>query len=206
MITNGIKVGFDIVKAAFALRKVKNGVAVFGSARTKPDSSLYIKGYELGELLANLGPVITGGGPGVMEAVNMGAIQQKNGNSVGVGILLPREEHLNDYLEVSHICKYFCARKYVITRKSKVFIILPGGVGTLDELAEMLTLILTDKAKKRKVIIFDRHYHRYLLKYITETMVQAGAVTLDELKETLEIADEIGEIIHIIQKFTKNTG
>lgn len=160
---------------------ITRGVSVFGSARTDENNEYYKAAVETGELLARAGfEVITGGGPGIMEAANRGAHKAKK-VSVGCNIELPFEQKANPYLTKSLTFKYFFVRKTVFIKYSNAYIIFPGGFGTLDELFEALTLIQTRKIRNFPVVMFGSQYWRGLLQWITSTMLHEKNINAEDL-------------------------
>ena len=160
---------------------VTKGVSVFGSARTPETDSNYQAAMETGKLLAEAGfEVITGGGPGIMEAANRGAFQAGK-VSVGCNIELPFEQMPNPYLTKSLTFKYFFVRKTMFIKYSNAYIIFPGGFGTLDELFEALTLIQTRKIRNFPVVLFGSQYWRGLLAWITSTMLNEKNINAEDL-------------------------
>ena len=167
--------GFD------SLGTVTRGVSVFGSARTKETDSNYIAARETGKLLAKAGfEVITGGGPGIMEAANRGAYDAKK-MSIGCNIELPFEQIPNPYQTKSLTFKYFFVRKTMFIKYSNAYIIFPGGFGTMDELFEALTLIQTRKIRNFPVVLFNSQYWRGLLQWITSTMLNEKMINTGDL-------------------------
>jgi len=167
-------------------------VSVFGSARFGPGHPAYEKGYRLGRALAEAGfGVVTGGGPGVMEAVNKGAFEA-GGVSVGLNIQLPHEQHPNPYQTHSLSFRYFFVRKVMFVRYAVGFVVLPGGFGTLDELTEVLVLIQTEKVHRFPVIALDPDYWSGLKAWIVRTLLQEGAISPgdEELLELLATPEE----------------
>jgi uncharacterized protein (TIGR00730 family) len=170
---------------------------VFGSARTSPDHPEYAAGRALGSALARAGfAVITGGGPGVMEAVNRGA-SEVGGVSVGLGIELPFEQRLNDWVDIGLNFRYFFARKTMFVKYAQAFVILPGGFGTLDELFEALTLVQTRKVTKFPVILFGTAYWAGLISWIRDTLVPAGKVNAVDV-DLLTLTDDVDETVKLI--------
>lgn len=167
--------GFD------SMATITRGVSVFGSARTAEDNEYYKAAVETGKLLAEAGfEVITGGGPGIMEAANRGA-HEAGKVSVGCNIELPFEQKPNPYLTTSLTFKYFFVRKTVFIKYSNAYIIFPGGFGTLDELFEALTLIQTRKIRNFPVVMFGSQYWRGLLQWITSTMLHEKNINAEDL-------------------------
>ena len=184
--------GFD------AMASVGPAITVFGSARTKPDDPRYELARTIGRKLAEAGyAVITGGGPGTMEAANRGC-QEGGGRSVGCNIELPHEQSLNRYVDLGIEFRYFFARKTMFVKYADGFVILPGGFGTLDELFESLTLIQVGKVRHFPVVLVGRSYWAGLLDWIRETAVAAGAVSTADL-DLIQIADEPDEIIALLR-------
>ncbi len=167
--------GFD------SLSTITRGVSVFGSARTPEDHKSYQAARETGKLLAEAGfEVITGGGPGIMEAANRGAFEAKK-VSVGCNIELPFEQIANPYQTKSLTFKYFFVRKTMFIKYSNAYIIFPGGFGTLDEVFEALTLIQTRKIRNFPVVLFDSSYWKGLVSWITSTMLSEKNISPEDL-------------------------
>ncbi len=163
------------------LATVTRGVSVFGSARTKEDDPYYIAARETGKLLAESGfEVITGGGPGIMEAANRGAFEAKK-ISIGCNIQLPFEQSANPYQTKSLTFKYFFVRKTMFIKYSNAYIIFPGGFGTMDEMFEALTLIQTRKIRNFPVVLFSSQYWRGLLQWVTSTMLNEKMINAEDL-------------------------
>jgi uncharacterized protein (TIGR00730 family) len=179
--------GFD------ALAEIGAGVAVFGSARTKEADPMYAAAREVGRRLAEAGfAVITGGGPGIMEAANRGA-RDAGGLSVGCNIELPREQGINPYVDVAINFRYFFCRKTMFVKYSEGFVLFPGGYGTLDELFEALTLIQTRKIQRFPVVLFGTSYWQGLLDFLRQQVlahgnIDAGDVNLVRLTDSPEEA------------------
>jgi uncharacterized protein (TIGR00730 family) len=163
------------------LADIHDGVAIFGSARTKPDDPMYAKCVETARILAAQGiPVITGGGPGIMEAGNKGA-KELGGESIGCNIELPFEQGSNPYLTRSLDFKFFFVRKTMFVKYSTAFVVFPGGFGTLDELFEALTLIQTGKIKHFPVILFGKDYWGGLVDWLRDTVARERKVNPEDL-------------------------
>jgi uncharacterized protein (TIGR00730 family) len=164
------------------LADVSDGVTIFGSARTQPSDPQYQKAVETARLLARAGiPVITGGGPGIMEAANRGALEG-GGLSIGCNIELPFEQGSNAYLTRSLNFKFFFVRKMMFVKYATAFIVFPGGYGTLDELFESLTLIQTGKVKHFPVILFGREYWSGLVDWLTRTVAAENKINPADLR------------------------
>jgi len=172
----------EFVEGFDALNEVGPAVTVFGSARTKPHELYYKQGEELGAALANRGfAVITGGGPGMMEAVNKGC-HEAGGLSVGCNIELPHEQSLNRYVDLGVEFRYFFVRKNMFVKYARGFVIFPGGFGTLDELFESLTLAQTGKIEHFPIVLFGSEYWSGLLDWLKEQVLTIGAIAPDDLK------------------------
>ena len=183
--------GFD------ALSQIPPSIAIFGSARTKPDDPHYKAAVETARLLAKAGfGIITGGGPGIMEAGNKGA--QEGGNaSIGCNIELPFEQGSNPFLDISLDFRYFFVRKTMFVKYAEAFVIFPGGFGTMDELFEALTLIQTKKVNHFPVILYDSKYWAGLINWIRDTMLPSNKVNTDDLG-LLMLSDDPREICKIV--------
>ncbi len=165
------------------------GVSVFGSARVRPDSELYETARRVGRLFAESGfAVVTGGGPGVMEAANRGA-QEAGGLSVGFGIELPHEQSVNPYLDLSLVFKHFYARKTMLVKAAEGFVMMPGGFGTLDEMFEALTLIQTGKVFNFPVVLFGQEHWGGLVEWINERLLTEGLISAQDEELLFETDD-----------------
>jgi uncharacterized protein (TIGR00730 family) len=192
-----LRIQSEFVEGFGLLAELPKAVSVFGSARTAPDHPEYEAGRALGTALAKAGfAVITGGGPGVMEAVNRGA-SEGGGVSVGLGIELPFEQRLNDWVDIGLNFRYFFARKTMFVKYAQAFVILPGGFGTLDELFEALTLVQTRKVTRFPVILFGTDYWAGLIAWIRDTLVPAGKVNPADI-ELLTLTDDVDEAVKFI--------
>jgi len=190
----------EFVQGFEDLARIKNGVAIFGSARTPPDDPEYKAAQETAALLAQAGcSVITGGGPGIMEAANRGAFEA-GGTSVGCNIELPHEQGSNPYLTLSLKFKYFFVRKMMFVKYSDAFIIFPGGFGTMDELFEALTLIQTKKIHNFPVVLYGSQYWKGMLEWLRGPMLGEAKIVEDDLKR-LHLTDSPSEIVEIISRF-----
>ena len=189
----------EFVQGFEDLAHITNGVAIFGSARTPSDHPEYKAAQETAALLARAGrAVITGGGPGIMEAANRGAFEA-GGMSIGCNIELPHEQKSNDYLTLSLRFKYFFVRKMMFVKYSDAFIIFPGGFGTLDELFEALTLIQTHKIHNFPVVLFGSEYWREMLNWLRGPMLSEGKIVEEDFRR-LHITDSPAEIVEIISR------
>ena len=167
-----LRIHGEFIKGFDELLELNPCISIFGSARTKEENPFYETAVELSELIVKNGyGVITGGGPGIMEAGNKGAIKQ-NGTSVGLSIQLPFESSANDYINKLVDCRYFFTRKVFFLKYSQAFVAFPGGFGTLDELFETLTLIQTGHMRKVPVVLVGKNYWSGLLSWIKDTMLE----------------------------------
>ena len=192
-----LRIQSEFVEGFGLLAELGPAVSVFGSARTKPDSDEYATTVALGAALADAGyAVITGGGPGVMEAANRGACEA-GGVSVGLGIELPFEQRLNEWVDVGLNFRYFFARKTMFVKYAQAFVIMPGGFGTLDELFEALTLVQTRKVTRFPVILFGTSYWSGLVDWVRTTMLPDGKIGAADL-DLIRVTDSVDEAVAII--------
>ncbi len=192
-----MRIQSEFVEGFGALAEVGAAVSVFGSARTKPDTPEYAAGMAVGRGLAEAGyAVITGGGPGIMEAANRGAAEA-GGLSVGLGIELPFEQSMNDWVQLGVEFRYFFARKTCFVKYSQGFVVLPGGFGTFDELFESLTLVQTHKVTEFPIVLLGREYWRGLLEWLGSTVVGHGNIHEVDL-ELLRVVDDPAEAVHLV--------
>jgi hypothetical protein len=190
----------EFVEAIDALSKLKNAVSIFGSARVVPEDPYYQKTEKLARHLVQKGfSVITGGGPGIMEAANKGAAEA-GGKSVGMNIRLPFEQKPNAYANISIDYKYFFIRKVMFVKYAVAYVILPGGFGTMDELFEALTLIQTRRIKSFPVILMGSEYWKGLLDWLKKSMVRNNMIMPEDLR-FISIIDDPDEVVRHIQKF-----
>ena len=196
------KIQSELVEGFETLSNLGPAVAIFGSSRMQPGSHYYEKAVELGKRLSDSGfAVITGGGPGVMEGANKGAKEGK-GKSVGLNIEIPVEQQPNKYQDVVLSFRYFFIRKLMFVKYSSVFIIFPGGFGTMDELFEALTLSQTKRIGVFPIILFGREYWKGLVDWFSSTLLTNGTI-LQEDMELLSIVDEIDEACEILQQYKR---
>jgi uncharacterized protein (TIGR00730 family) len=188
----------EFVEGFEELSDLPPAVSVFGSARSKPDSSEWELSERVGAALAGAGyAVITGGGPGVMEAANKGAAEA-GGLSVGLGIELPFEQRLNDYVQIGIDFRYFFARKTMFVKYAAGFVVLPGGFGTMDELFEALTLVQTRKVTRFPVVLMGTAYWAGLLDWMRRTMLTDGKIGPADL-DLVFVTDDPDEAVRHIQ-------
>jgi uncharacterized protein (TIGR00730 family) len=194
----------EFVEGFDELASVTGGVAIFGSARTSSDNASYAAARETAGLLARAGfAVITGGGPGIMEAANRGAFEA-GGASVGCNIELPFEQRANPYQTKSLTFDYFFVRKTMFIKYSTAFVIFPGGFGTLDEMFEALTLIQTRKIKDFPVVLFGAKYWEGMLSWMKETLLAQGAISEADLA-LLHLTDAPAEVVEIVKRYQEKS-
>jgi uncharacterized protein (TIGR00730 family) len=192
-----LRIQSEFVEGFGLLAELGRAVSVFGSARTPSDDPVYAIGQQLGAALAKAGwAVITGGGPGAMEAVNRGT-SEAGGVSVGLGIELPFEQRLNDWVDVGIEFRYFFARKTMFVKYAQAFVILPGGYGTLDELFEALVLVQTHKVNEFPVVLLGSQYWSGLVAWLKDTALQHKMISPGDI-DLLHITDDIDEAVRII--------
>jgi uncharacterized protein (TIGR00730 family) len=193
-----LRIQSEFVEGFGLLAELPRAVSVFGSARTPRDHPHYQAGVQIGAALAQAGfAVITGGGPGAMEAANRGA-SEAGGLSVGLGIELPFEQDLNEWVDVGIAFRYFFVRKTMFVKYAEAFVILPGGFGTLDELFEALTLVQTRKVTRFPVILFGTAYWSGLVDWIRTTMGATGTISPTDL-DLFTVTDDVAEVVAVIQ-------
>lgn len=189
----------EFVDGIDAMRDVKPAVSIFGSARTKKSDRWYGAARRLGRELARRGfSIVTGGGPGIMEAANRGA-QEGGGRSIGLNIHLPTEQAPNPYQDLELHFRYFFVRKFHFVKHSSAFINFPGGFGTMDELFEALTLIQTDKVGAMPVVLIGRDYWRGLLEWLRGTMAGAKNIHRADL-DLFHVTDDLDEAAELVER------
>ena len=194
-----MRIQAEFVEGFGLLAELGPAVSVFGSARTARGRHEYETAEQIASGLARAGyAVITGGGPGIMEAANKGAIEA-GGVSVGLGIELPREMGLNDYVNVGVEFRYFFVRKTCFIKYSQAFVVLPGGFGTMDELFEAVTLVATGKITKFPIVLVGRQYWSGLLSWLEDTMLARANIGPGELA-LLSVADDPDEVVATIRE------
>jgi len=190
----------EFIEGFEEMSNVGSCVTVFGSARTQPDSPEYALAREIARRLAVKGyGIISGGGPGIMEAANRGA-QEGGGKSIGLLIELPREERANPFIDKAISFRYFFVRKMMFVKYAKAFVVMPGGLGTMDELFESLTLIQTRRISKFPVILVGSQYWKGLLDWLKDTVALEGKILPDDLN-ILKICDTPEEVTQEIDAF-----
>jgi uncharacterized protein (TIGR00730 family) len=189
----------EFVDSIDELAPYSGSVAVFGSARSTPDSAEYQLAEELGRRLAQAGyGVITGGGGGVMEAANKGA-SEAGGDSVGLNIELPFEQQPNPYANLRLSYRYFFVRKVMFVKYSVAYVVMPGGFGTLDELCEALTLIQTERIRPFPVILMDSGFWGPFVDWVKSTLVETGKIKQDDL-DLFRVMDDPAEAVRLIKQ------
>jgi uncharacterized protein (TIGR00730 family) len=195
----------EFVQGFEEMSDVGKAVTIFGSARLRSDSDVYLQAEKLSRELAGRGyTVITGGGPGIMEAGNKGAFEV-GGRSIGLNINLPHEQAPNPYQSDSVSFKYFFVRKVMLVKYSTAFVVFPGGFGTIDEMFEALTLIQTKKIKPFPVYLVDVDYWRGLLQWINGTLLRTGAVSEADIG-LFKVVDDVSSIPREIEEYYAETG
>ena len=191
------RIGEELREGIESLADIGPAVSIFGSARSQPDDWEYKSSRQLAKILSARGiTVITGGGPGVMEAGNLGA-SEENGKSVGLNIELPHEQLANPYLDIDLDFRYFFTRKFLLIRYAIGFAIFPGGFGTADELFELLTLVQTGKLKQRPIVLVGEDYWGGLYQWLVQHMQASGFIGDNDLAylEIVADADAAAEIL-----------
>lgn len=187
----------EFVEATERLAHIRPAVSIFGSARTPPDHPYYKLAEDIGRQLSDAGfSVISGGGPGIMEAVNKGAYAGRS-LSVGLNIQLPHEQSSNRYQDVSQTFRHFFARKVMFVKFACAYVVLPGGFGTLDELGEVLTLVQTRKIRSIPVILVQSTYWKGLIDWMGDRMVSEGMIDPDDMN-LIQLIDEPEGVVEAI--------
>lgn len=193
-----MRIQAEFVEGFGAMAEVGPAVSVFGSARSRPGDPDYRTGEVVGRALVEAGyAVITGGGPGVMEAANKGAIEV-GGTSVGLGIELPFEQGLNPYVNIGVNFRYFFIRKTMFVKYAQGFIVLPGGFGTLDELFEALTLVQTGKVTRFPIVLMGSDYWQGLLEWLRRSAEEHGTISSHDV-DLVQVTDDVDEAVQIIR-------
>ncbi|MFJ9416009.1 MULTISPECIES: TIGR00730 family Rossman fold protein [unclassified Streptomyces] len=194
-----MRIQSEFVEGFGALAELGPAVSVFGSARTPQDSAEYDAAVRIGAALVKAGfAVITGGGPGAMEAANKGA-SEAGGVSVGLGIELPFEQGMNPYVNLGVDFRYFFVRKTCFVKYARGFVVLPGGLGTLDELFEALTLVQTRKVTRFPIVLFGSAYWSGLIDWLRGTLIAQGKASAHDL-ELFHVSDDVDEAIALVTK------
>jgi uncharacterized protein (TIGR00730 family) len=187
----------EFVEGFEKLAPIKPSVSVFGSARTKPDHPNYVQAMAICKALSDAGfSVVSGGGPGIMEAANKGAMAGKS-PSIGLNIELPREQKPNAYQDIHLQFRHFFSRKVMFVKYASAYVVCPGGFGTLDEMAEILTLVQTGKTRNIPIILVNAPFWQGLLDWFQQTLVAEGTIDADDLN-LLKLIDDPDEIVQAI--------
>jgi len=195
----------EFVDATERLKEITPAVSIFGSARTPPDSPYYELTEKIARMLSDAGfSVISGGGPGIMEAANKGAYAGYS-PSVGLNIELPHEQHTNPYQDVSQNFKHFFMRKVMFVKNASAYVVLPGGFGTLDELMECITLVQTGKTLKMPIILVCESFWRGLVDWVKTTLVDEEMISPEDL-DLIQIIDDPELIVAAIFKHYETRG
>lgn len=192
----------EFVEGYERLVHIKPSVSIFGSARSQPGQKFYTLAETIGEKLSNAGySVVTGGGPGIMEAANKGAFKGSS-LSVGLNIELPDVEITNEYQDISLRFRHFFTRKVMFVKYASAYVVVPGGFGTLDEMAEILSLIQTGKTRRIPVILVDEPFWRGLMRWFKDTLLSEAMIDKEDLL-LVKIVSEPDEVVEAIQNFYK---
>jgi uncharacterized protein (TIGR00730 family) len=190
----------EFVEGFEVLSELGSAVSIFGSSRTKPGTKYYELAEEISYLLAKSGyAVITGSGPGLMEAANKGARRAK-GKSVGLNIQIPMQQKPNKYVDILLDFRYFFVRKVMFVKYAKAFVILPGGYGTLDEFSEAINLIQTERISKFPVILFNSEYWKGMVDWMKDKVLSNGCISKEDL-DIFTVVDTPKEVVSAINKF-----
>ncbi|AZM60189.1 MULTISPECIES: TIGR00730 family Rossman fold protein [unclassified Streptomyces] len=194
-----LRIQSEFIEGFGTLAELPPAISVFGSARTPADSPEYEAGVRLGRGLVEAGfAVITGGGPGAMEAANKGALEA-DGMSVGLGIELPFEQGLNRYVDIGLNFRYFFVRKLMFVKYAQGFVVLPGGLGTLDELFEALTLVQTQKVTQFPIVLFGTEYWGGLVEWLRNSVIAGGKAAEKDLL-LFHVTDDVDEAVALVSK------
>lgn len=202
--TNGdpwrvLRIMGEFVDGFESLADIEKSVTIFGSARTAKDDRYYRLGEDLGRVFAKAGyTVITGGGPGLMEAASKGA-HENGGLAVGLGIELPHEQGMNDYIDLGIEFRYFFVRKTMFVKYAQAFVALPGGFGTLDELFEAVTLVQTHKIQKFPIVLVGHEFWDDLVKWLKKRLVTEGMVSSEEVA-LIQVVDTAEEALYVVKE------
>lgn len=195
----------EFVEATERLSAIRPAVSIFGSARTAPDSPYYTLTETIARRLSDAGfSVISGGGPGIMEAANRGAFHGKS-PSIGLNIQLPHEQTTNSYQDISQSFRHFFARKYMFVRFANAYVVMPGGFGTLDELLEALTLIQTGKSRRIPIILVHSPFWRGLIDWFRSTLVSEGVISPEDV-DLIQLIDQPEDVVEAIFKHYESRG
>jgi len=195
----------EFVEATERLASIRPAVSIFGSARTPADHPYYALTEQIARLLSDSGfSVISGGGPGIMEAANKGAYFGKS-PSIGLNIQLPHEQHTNPYQDISQTFRHFFARKVMFVKFATAYVVMPGGFGTLDELMEALTLVQTGKSRKIPIILVHEPFWNGLIQWFRQSLVKEGVISADDL-DLVQVINEPKDVVAAIFKYYETRG
>jgi uncharacterized protein (TIGR00730 family) len=195
----------EFVEATERLSAIRPAVSIFGSSRTPPDHPYYMLTGEIARQLSDAGfSVVSGGGPGLMEAANKGAYFGRS-PSVGLNIQLPHEQAANPYQDISQTFRHFFARKVMFVKFATAWVVMPGGFGTLDELMEALTLVQTGKTRKMPIILVHEPFWRGLVDWFRHTLVTEGMIDPEDM-DLLQVHDEPGQVVEAIFGYYEKRG
>ena len=195
----------EFVESTERLMQIHPAVSIFGSARTPPDHPYYTLTEQIARQLSDAGfSVISGGGPGIMEAANKGAFFGKS-PSVGLNIQLPHEQHSNRYQDISQTFRHFFARKEMFVKFATAYVVMPGGFGTMDEVMEALTLVQTGKTRRIPIILVHEPFWRGLLVWFKETLVKEGMIDARDM-DLIKVIDEPKDVVEAIFKHYETRG
>ena len=195
----------EFVEGFERMARVRPSVSVFGSARTSPEHPFYSLAEKISRLLSDAGfSVVSGGGPGIMEAANKGAYAGKS-PSIGVNIQLPNEQSGNGYQDISLSFRHFFSRKVMFVKYAAAYVVMPGGFGTLDELAEILTLVQTGKTRRIPVILVYSPYWQGFIEWLKSTMLTNGMIDAEDL-ELFQVLDEPEDVVKAIFSHYEHSG
>ncbi|MCU1676980.1 MAG: hypothetical protein JWM93_1738, partial [Frankiales bacterium] len=187
-----LRIQAEFVEGFGLLAETGKAVSIFGSARTAPDDPDYLAAERIAKLLTDQDyAIITGGGPGIMEAANKGACEN-DGTSIGLGIELPFEQRLNDYVDIGLQFRYFFARKTMFVKYAQAFVVMPGGFGTFDELFEALTLVQTGKVTRFPVVLFNSSYWNGLIDWLRDTVAPSKKIALEDI-DLMYVTDDVDD-------------
>lgn len=195
----------EFVEGFERLARIRPSVSFFGSARFKPDHPMYERAEAIARALSDAGfSVVSGGGPGIMEAANKGAFLGKS-PSIGLNIQLPAEQVGNEYQDIALTFRHFFSRKVMFVKYATAYVVLPGGFGTLDELAEILTLVQTGKTRRIPIILVDRPFWQGLIDWFADTLVAEGTIAKEDL-DLFVILDRPDEVVEAIFNYYEHRG
>ena len=195
----------EFVEGTERLSSIKPAVSIFGSARTHADHPYYKLAEQIALHLSDAGfSVISGGGPGIMEAANKGAYSGKS-PSIGLNIQLPHEQHSNTYQDISQTFRHFFARKYMFVRFATAYVVMPGGFGTLDELMEALTLVQTGKTRKMPIILVCSDFWSGILSWFRNSLIAENMISAEDM-DLIQVIDEPSQVVNAIFKYYETRG